>query len=153
MAGYGLVVEMPMGELAACGLKGAEIGVGLDGGDARELLAEVVGVAAAVVGRMQQAVNVVEQIFFADATALARGGIGTLEMLQTRIRDRIATGVATFFRDALRKQFPVPRFFAFFVEVEGEMLNCSGALLNATNLLTHPTRKWNCRAYASCPKG
>jgi hypothetical protein len=46
---HALVVEMPMGEIAAGLGEGAEIHIGLHGGDAREFLAEVVGVAAAVV--------------------------------------------------------------------------------------------------------
>ncbi len=43
---------MPMGEIAAGLGEGAEIRIRLRGGDAREFLAEVVGVAAAVVRGM-----------------------------------------------------------------------------------------------------
>ena len=63
MTGHGLVVQMPMGEIAAGLGEGAEIRKRLHGGDAREFLAEVVGVAAAVVRGMQQPVNGVEQVF------------------------------------------------------------------------------------------
>ena len=59
--GYGFVVQVPMGEIAAGLGEGAEVSEGFDGGDAREFLAEVVGVAAAVVGGMQQAVDVIEK--------------------------------------------------------------------------------------------
>jgi hypothetical protein len=63
MAGHGLVVELPMRKIPAGLEEGAEIRKGLHGRDAREFLAEVVGVAAAVVRGMQQAVNVVEEVF------------------------------------------------------------------------------------------
>ena len=63
MAGHGLVVQMPMGQIAPGLGERAEIRKLLHGGDAREFLAEVVGVAAAVVRGMQQPVNVVEQVF------------------------------------------------------------------------------------------
>ena len=61
-------------------LEGAEILVSLHGGDAREFLAEVVRVAAAVVRGMQQAVNVVEEVFFGHRGPFTRAGIGSLEM-------------------------------------------------------------------------
>ena len=129
MAGDGFVVQVPVGEVATRFLKGAEIGVDFDCGDARELFAEVIGITCAVVGGMQQAVDVVEKVFFGDATAFSRSGIGGLKMRQSGIRDRIATGVATFSRAALRKQLPVPCFFGFFVEVEGEVLTRINSVL------------------------
>ena len=51
---HGLVVQMPVGQRTACLGKGAEVGERLHGGDAREFLAQVVGVAGAVVGGIQQ---------------------------------------------------------------------------------------------------
>ena len=49
MAGHGFIVEMPMGEIPAGLGEGAEICIGLHGGDAREFLGNVVRVAATVV--------------------------------------------------------------------------------------------------------
>lgn len=63
VGGDGFVVEVPMGEVAAGFGEGLEISEALHGGYAGEFLAEVVGVAAAVVGGVQQAVDVVEEGF------------------------------------------------------------------------------------------
>ena len=62
--GYSFVIQVPMCEIAAGLGEGAEVGEGFDGGDAREFLAEIVCVAAAVFGGMQQAVDVIEEVFF-----------------------------------------------------------------------------------------
>ena len=92
MTGDGLVVQMPMGEIAVGLRERAEIRKGLHCGDAREFLAEVVGVAAAVVRGMQQAVNVVEQVFHGDGAAFAFRRIGDLEMGVAGAGDGVATG-------------------------------------------------------------
>ena len=63
MASHGVVVQVPIGEISVGLGEGAEICIGLHGGDAWEFLAEVVGVVAAVVRGMQQAVTVVEEVF------------------------------------------------------------------------------------------
>ena len=98
MTGHGLVVQMPMGEIAASLGEGAEIRKRLHGGDAREFLAEVVGVAAAVVRGMQQPVNVVEQVFLGDGGAFAFRRIGSLEMRETGVGDGVAAGVGFWLR-------------------------------------------------------
>ncbi len=111
-----------MGEIAAGLGEGAEIGKGLHGGDAREFFAEVIGVAGAVVGGMQQAVDVVEEVFFGDATTFARCGIGGLEMGKSGIGDGIAAGVAFGVGLAGKEVAVCGAGFGFFVEVEGEAL-------------------------------
>ena len=90
---HGLIIQMPMGEIAAGLGERAEIRKRLHGGDAREFLAEVVGVAAAVVRGMQQPVNVVEQVFLAQALPLAFRRIGELEMQEARVGDGVTAGV------------------------------------------------------------
>ena len=113
-----------MGEVATGFGEGGKIGEALHGGDAREFLAEVVGVAAAVVGGVQQAVDVVEEGFFGDRVAFALGGIGRLEMRQARVADAVAPGVAVgVLRGGLGKQAAfVFVVVGFLVEVEGEAL-------------------------------
>ena len=77
MAGHGLVIQMPMGEIPAGLGEGAEICIGLHGGDAREFLAEVVRIAAAVVRGMQQAV---EKYYSHISTDLCeKSGVGIKE--------------------------------------------------------------------------
>ena len=56
------------------------------------LLGEVVDEALAVIGRMQQTVDVIEQVFLADFFAR----IGGLEMREALIRDRITAGEAAW---------------------------------------------------------
>jgi len=74
------MIQMPVGEIPTGLGRGAKIREGLHGGDAREFLAEVVRVAAAVVRGMQQAVNVVEEIFFGERGPFVRSGMHGLEM-------------------------------------------------------------------------
>ncbi len=121
ITGHGFVVEVPVGEVATGFGEGGEIGEALHGGDTREFLAEVVGVAAAVVGGVQQAVDVVEEGFFGDRVALALRGIGRLEMRQARVADAVAPGVAVgFLRPGRGKQVAsVLVVVGFLLEVEG----------------------------------
>ena len=66
----------------------------LDARDARQLLAQVVGVALAVVGRVKDAVDVVEDVLLRDRLA----GVGGLEVGEAGIGDAVAAvgGAAVF---------------------------------------------------------
>lgn len=133
------VVQVEVGELSSGAGKGPE-GVGaFDGGDAGQLFAEVVGVAGAVVGRVQQSVDVVEEVFLADRIA----GIGFLEVRQARVADAVPAGVAGFGLARLFSAEEVGFFgavFVFFVEVEGEAL-ASIHCMKIRNPVCYQTRK------------
>ena len=115
------VVEMQVGEAAAGLAEGAEGFDAFDGGDAGQLFAEVVGVAGAVVGRVEESVDVVEEILFGEGLA----GIGFLEVGQSRVADPVPADVAVlaggFFGS--REEIVFRDFFlGFFVKVKGEAL-------------------------------
>lgn len=86
------VVEVQVGELVSGAGEGPEGFGAFDGGDAGQLFAEVVGVAGAVVGRVEESVDVVEEVFFADRLA----GIGFPEVRQARVADSVPAFVAGF---------------------------------------------------------
>lgn len=88
--GGAFVVEMEVGEAAAGLAEGAEGLDAFDGGDAGQLFAEVVGVAGAVVGRVEESIDVVEEILFGEGFA----GIGFLEVGQSRVADPVPADVA-----------------------------------------------------------
>ena len=81
---HGLVVDVQVGQGAAGAGKGPEVGGGLDAGDARQLLGEIVRVAGAIVRGVEQPVDVVEDILFGQV--LAR--VGGLEVGETGVGER-----------------------------------------------------------------
>ncbi len=100
---HGFVVEVPVGEVAADFGEGDEA---LHGGDAGEFLAEVVDVAAAVVGGVQQAVDIVEEVFIGERAARALCGIGRLEMRQARVADAVAPRGASIVERPIMSAMP-----------------------------------------------
>ena len=83
--GHGFVMEVQGGKLAPRPAEGGETGAGFHARDARQLFAEVVGIARAVFFAVQQAVDVIEDVFFADGF-----GVGFLEMRQRAVGDGAA---------------------------------------------------------------
>ena len=77
---------MQRGEIAAGLTEMPEVSGGADARDARQFLAQVVSVAFAVIGGMQDAVDVIEQVFLADRFK----GIGAGKMGETGISDGVA---------------------------------------------------------------
>ena len=67
---HGFVVEVKVGELAACFGEAPEVALLFDEGDAGEHLFQVVLETGAVFGAVEDAVDVVEDIFFGDAVAV-----------------------------------------------------------------------------------
>ena len=118
--GAGLVIQVPIRKLPPGLGVGHEIGELLHRRDAGEFLGKVVRVAAAVFRRVQQAVNVVEEILLRDPRSCFP--VGRAEMLQSPVRDRVTAGVAVLLRSAFGKQFRVRCFVLLLVEVEGETL-------------------------------
>ena len=115
-----------MGKIAPGLGEGAEIRKRLHRGDAREFLAEVVGVAAAVVRGMQETVNGVEEVFLAQTLPFAFRRIRALEMHEARVGDGIAAGAGFCggcFSRYEKFAFSVFLVFpSFIVEVEWEIL-------------------------------
>ena len=74
------------------------MGEGFDAGDAWQFFGKVVGVAGAVIGRVEQAVDVVENVFLADGVGggVAAGlpGVGGAEMLQAGVGDGVAARIS-----------------------------------------------------------
>ena len=109
-------VHMQIAKGAACVAEGGEVIKALDRRNARELFGEVVFEPRAILGRVQQAIDVVEQILFADL--LSR--IGGLKMRKPIIGDGIATG-QTRFRVVIGKETVI--WLGLFIEIEGEALS------------------------------
>ena len=84
--GNALVVQVQVGQLATSLGEGPEVGGRLYSRYARQFLAQVVGEAFAVVGRVQQAVDIKEDVFAGDGLA----GVGGLEVRQPFRRDGLA---------------------------------------------------------------
>jgi len=78
-------MQVQVGQAAAGVAEGAEGRRTGHAGNARQLLAQVVGKAAAVVRRMEQAIHVVEDVLAADRLA----GVGGAEVGQTRVGDGV----------------------------------------------------------------
>ncbi len=66
----GFVVEVEVGEFAACLAEAPEVAGLFDEGDTGEHLFQVVGKTGAIFGAVEDAVDVVEDIFFGDAVAV-----------------------------------------------------------------------------------
>lgn len=66
----GFVVEVQVGEFAACFAEAPEVAGLFDDGDAGEHLFQVVGETGAVFGAVEETVDVVEEILFGDAVAV-----------------------------------------------------------------------------------
>ena len=80
---------MPLGEVASCGAEGVEVG---GEGDAGQHFFEVGGEALFVFGAMEDAIDVVEDVFFGDRLVL----IGGLEVAEDGVGDVFFFGVACF---------------------------------------------------------
>ena len=83
---HGLVVDVQVGQGAAGAGEGPEVGGGLDAGDARQFLGEIVRVAGAVVRGVEQPVDVVEDALFGQVLAW----VGGLEVREASVGDRRA---------------------------------------------------------------
>ena len=88
----GFVVQVKLGQGTASLAERPEVDGVLHCRDTRQLLAQIVGKALAVVRGMEDTVDVVEQVFFADL--LAR--VGCLEMSKAGVSNCIAAAQATF---------------------------------------------------------
>jgi len=95
--------------------KGPKIGGGFHGGNARQFLRSFVGVAFAVVRGMQQAIDIIKQVFLADFLA----GIGGLEMGQACVGDGIAA-LAVGLRSIGILEFFSLFLFWVFAGIQGE---------------------------------
>lgn len=98
-----LVIAMQVSQLAPCGDEGPKVNGLLHSRNARQFLGEIVGIAAAVVFGVQDAIYVVEEIFFGDSFVW----ISSLEMSQSFIRDRIAPLKSTGGTWSARQQVPL----------------------------------------------
>jgi len=126
------VVEVEVGKRFAGFAEVPEGARFFDEGDAREHLFQVVGKADAVVGAVEKAIDVVENIFFGDAVA-----VHCLCAFEDEVRYAIAANVVVFFGGI--KECGV-LFFLFFVVVERECL-CISIEMKIRNKIGYQNRK------------
>ncbi len=110
----GFVVEVPLCQFPPGGAEFLEM---TGKGDARQFFFQVVGKAGAVFRGMQQAVDVVEDVFFADTTVV----VGRPELFQGKIGDAIVADVVALPLFLPKIKHAGGGFFLF-VPVQGEAL-------------------------------
>jgi len=115
VGGHLLVADVQVGQVPAGVAKRPKIRGRLDQRQARQHLLEVVGVGGAVIGAMQKAVDVVEDVLFADVSAVLQAGLR-----QDPVADAVTAHVATCPRRR-RKHVGLSRGRRLVV-VEGEAL-------------------------------
>lgn len=107
------VVEVPVGEGAACGAEGGEV---CGEGDAGEHFFEVGGEAGFVFGAVEDAVDVIKDVFFGEGGGVVVG----LEFVEDAVGDVVFAGVAAGVGLGGEE---CAEFAGFFVGIEGEGLS------------------------------
>ena len=110
---HGLVIEVPVGEFSPGAGEGPEV---RREGDAGKLLAQVVLKALAVFRAMQQAVDVIEDVFSADFGV----GVGVAELLQSPVGDGLVPNILAVLRGLVAQRETELRFNTVFLFIPVE---------------------------------
>ena len=138
--GHAVVVEVQVqgGQRASRVAEGAEVAVGFHPRDAGQLLAQVVGIPLPVARRVEDAVGVVEELFFGEGLA----GVARRKVGQAGIGDGVAPHQPLLRR---RQQLPLVCILInapplLLVQVEGEALSSSSQTIKINDCVGTPNR-------------